>query len=281
LFRVHYICMDKKKKLQESSVETEEISADQKHSKEVPAFVTEVVEEVENDDEEVGESLAEEKEAVPEEILSNDNKKDVSDLEIHNEVLHEELHEEHETEDPHPEDTKRQMVEDIFSPKQTNNLVDIAINKKTATQPAIVWASIIIVVSIVTGGGMILLTKNIGEKNTVAVTPTPTVTQILTPSPMPKEVKREDLKIQVLNGGGKAGAGSKMKTFLTDLGYTVSAVGNTDEYTFEKTEIEVKAGKESVLELVRTDLTKDYSLGTASSTLASDSPFDVRVTVGK
>jgi hypothetical protein len=94
-------------------------------------------------------------------------------------------------------------------------------------------------------------------------------------------VKPGDLKVQVLNGGGKAGAASKMKTFLTEKGYVVTATGNTDQYSFDKTEIDVKAGKESALQLLKSDLEKEYTLGTMAASLSSDSPFDVRVTVGK
>jgi hypothetical protein len=277
LFRVHYICMDKKKKLQNQPEEIDETSTTEETSKDTPTFVTEVVEEVEENNGS-GESSVEENENSQEEIASE--KEEIEEMEPSPEY---EKYEKKQflDEEPHPEQSKKQMVEDIFSSKQTNNLVDIAINKKQPTQPAIVWAIIIIIVALVTGGAMILLTKTMGEKKETAAKPTPTVAQVSTPTPTAAAIKRSDLKIQVLNGGGKAGAGSKMKTFLTDLGYTVSAVGNTDEYTFEKTEIEVAAGKEGALELLRNDLAKDYSLGTMSATLAAGSPYDARVTVGK
>jgi hypothetical protein len=269
--------MDKKKKLQKEPEETDETPMHEETPNDAPTFVTEVVEEVGNEEDgfqkpDIG------KESVYEDVGFTEEKEEAEPTFV------QERHEKREYEidnEPHQEATKKQMVEDIFSSKQTSNLVDIAINNKQTTQPAIVWAIIIIVVALVTGGGLILLTKTMGEKKETTVKPTPTVIQTIAPTPVPVEVKREDLKIQVLNGGGKAGAGSKMKTFLTDLGYVVSAVGNTDEYTFEKTEIEVKAGKEGALELLRNDLAKDYSLGTMSATLASDSPYDARVTVGK
>lgn len=273
--------MDKKKKIQKESEEIVETTVHEEISKDTPTFVTEVVEEVDED-----ENIREEEPIIEKERISEDGKPEQEEVEEMEEEAPQVIPErfvkkEYEIDEQRPEVTKRQMVEDIFSSKPTNNIVDIAINKKQSTQPAIVWAIIIIAVALMTGGGMILLTKTMGEKVTTTPKPTPTIAQTMTPSPVPVAVKREDLKVQVLNGGGKAGAGSKMKTLLTGLGYTVSAVGNTDEYTFEKTEIEVKVGKEGALELVRNDLAKDYSLGTMSATLASDSPYDVRVTVGK
>jgi hypothetical protein len=268
--------MDKKKKLQKQPEEIDEKTTYEETSNDAPTFVTEVVEEVRNEEETARPDVG--KEAVYEDVGFDSEEKEETEPSFVQE-RHEKR--EYEIDEPRQEVTKKQMVEDIFSSKQTNNLVDIAINKNTATQPAIVWAIIIIVVALLTGGGMILVTKTMGEKKETAAKPTPTITQIITPSPVPVELKRGDLKIQVLNGGGKAGAGSKMKTFLTDLGYVVSAVGNTDEYTFDKTEIEVKTGKEGALELLRNDLAKDYSLGTMSAALASDSPYDARVTVGK
>lgn len=269
--------MDKKKILQKQPEENDETPVREEISNDAPTFVTEVVEEVNEDEIPTEESLeektnsSEETESITEEIEN-----------IEPPTIKERFEKrEYEIDEPRQEVSKKQMVEDIFSTKQTNNLVDIAINKKQTTQPAIVWAIIIIAVALLTGGGMILLTKTMGENKETSEKPTPTVAQVITPTPIPTVVKREDLKIQVLNGGGKAGAGSKMKTVLTDLGYVVSDVGNTAEYTFEKTEIEVKAGKEGALELLRNDLAKDYSLGTMSATLAVDGPYDVRVTVGK
>jgi hypothetical protein len=271
--------MDKKKNLQKSPEEIEEIASEKENSHDSPTFVTEVVEEVEVE-EDISEKLVEEKEPVFEEPQPDRQEQEEEEPEAEF-VERKEYRKELDEEKPRPEPNKRQMVEDIYSSKQTHNVVDIAINKKQTTQPAIVWAIIIIAVALVTGGGMILLTKTMGEKKETVAKPTPTMAQSITPTSVPVEIKRSDLNIQVLNGGGTAGAGSKMKTFLTGLGYTVSNVGNTDEYTFEKTEIEVKVGKEGALELLKNDLAKEYSLGTMSAALASDSPYDVRVTVGK
>jgi len=271
--------MDKKKKPLESPEEIEKITSEKETPNDSPTFVTEVVEEVESD-EEIAEKQSEGKEPVFEETESDEEEKEEEQSEA-GFVQKQEYRKEPEEERLRPEPSKRQMVEDIYSSKQTHNIVDIAINRKKTNQPAIIWAIIIIVVALLTGGGMILLTKTMGENKGGTTKPTPTVAQSITPTPVPVEIKRGDLNVQVLNGGGKVGAGSKMKTFLTELGYTVSNVGNTEEYTFEKTEIEVKAGKEGALELLKNDLAKDYSLGTMSATLASDSPYDARVTVGK
>jgi hypothetical protein len=204
--------MDKKKKLQKEPEETGETPMHEEPSNDTPTFVTEVVEEVGNEEETERQDMG--KESAYEDVGFTEEKEEAEPTFV------QERHEKREYEiddEPRQEAAKKQMVEDIFSSKHTSNLVDIAINKNTKTQPAIVWAIIIIVVALVTGGGLILLTKTMGEKKETTAKPTPTVMQTIAPTPVPVEVKREDLKIQVLNGGGKAGAGSKMKTFLTDL----------------------------------------------------------------
>jgi hypothetical protein len=98
---------------------------------------------------------------------------------------------------------------------------------------------------------------------------------------VPVALKRSDIAVQVLNGGGKAGAATKMKTLLTDKGYQVKDVGNTDEYNHDKTEILVKPGKESAIGLLKKDLEDTYTVGSATATLPADSTYDAQVIVGK
>ena len=72
-----------------------------------------------------------------------------------------------------------------------------------------------------------------------------------------------------------------MKSFLETKGYTVVEVGNTSAYTYQTTDILVKAGKEPYAQLLATDLKTDYSLGSTSASLAQDLPYDAQVIVGK
>ena len=111
--------------------------------------------------------------------------------------------------------------------------------------------------------------------------PTPTPTPAPTPSPSPAVPSRGDLKVQVLNGGGTPGSAGKVRKFLEDKGYTVKDVGNAEEYTYQKTEIHVRPDKSAYLDLLKADVSKDYTIGTSSADLSPDSPYDAQVIVGK
>lgn len=90
-----------------------------------------------------------------------------------------------------------------------------------------------------------------------------------------------DITIQVLNGGGVIGAGSKMKKFLEEKGYKVSEVSNADTFSYQKTEVHVKASKSSYQALLINDLKDSFSVATDTSALSSDIGFDARIIVGK
>ncbi|MBI2404669.1 LytR C-terminal domain-containing protein [Candidatus Gottesmanbacteria bacterium] len=77
------------------------------------------------------------------------------------------------------------------------------------------------------------------------------------------------------------GAASKMKAFLEDKGYTVADVANADDYTYDKTEVQVQEGKEAYQKLLIDDLEDTYALATDAAALASTVSYDARVIVGK
>lgn len=72
-----------------------------------------------------------------------------------------------------------------------------------------------------------------------------------------------------------------MKKALEAKGYTVKDTGNTEEYTYDKTEIHVKVSKKDALSLAEADLKSTYSLGTSAADLEDSVAYDVRVIVGK
>ncbi len=111
-----------------------------------------------------------------------------------------------------------------------------------------------------------------------------TETTVVNQSPEPTtapvtEVKREDLKVQVLNGSGVSGAAAKAKTFLEGLGYVDVAAGNADG-DFAQTEIELREAKSSASEMIKKDLETNYTLADTIGTLDSSSDYDVVITVG-
>ncbi|OGH41809.1 MAG: hypothetical protein A3H79_04600 [Candidatus Levybacteria bacterium RIFCSPLOWO2_02_FULL_36_8b] len=127
------------------------------------------------------------------------------------------------------------------------------------------------------------------ETPTPEVTVTPTEKAIQTPTPKPKAdpvdkatgLNREDLTIEVQNGGGVVGAASKGADFLKSLGYHVASTGNADNYDYENTVIKVKSDKSKYLPLLKKDLSANYSVGTSSEDLSASSSADALVIIGK
>ena len=118
---------------------------------------------------------------------------------------------------------------------------------------------------------------NLGEVLTVK-TATPTPRPSATPTPTPSFAK-EDLKIQVLNGGGVAGKATDVKEILTDKGYLDIITGNADNFDYEKTELQVKKSKSQAYSMVAADL-KDYITSPTQTTLAEDETADVVLIIG-
>ncbi|GAB4219367.1 MAG: hypothetical protein Fur009_5200 [Candidatus Microgenomates bacterium] len=121
--------------------------------------------------------------------------------------------------------------------------------------------------------------KNI--KSPISLTnPTPTIN----PSPLPSltptpSFKKEDLKIQVLNGSGVAGKASEMKDILKKKGYSEIITGNADKFDYKTTEIQIKKDKYQAVNLIKEDL-KDYlSIFKESSLEASKTP-DIIIIIG-
>ncbi len=184
------------------------------------------------------------------------------------------------------EKRKEEVVGELFQPKEAEVMPEISMHSQKSSRPIILWAIITLVAALVVGGGIFVMKngQTLHLPSIVAVpTPTPTKTPTPTPSPTPtiSDLKKDSLNIQVLNGGGTPGAATKMKQLLESKGYTVGATGNTDTYTYDQTIISVKSSKQAYLQLLESDLTSSYTLGTSSADLADDVSYDARVIVGK
>lgn len=189
-----------------------------------------------------------------------------------------------------PQEQKRandkETIEEIFTKESSPSVFpDITEHKSHSPAPVFLWAIIIIAVALLTGGTLLVVVSGIPKLPTMLTKPAPPAKQDLasqgTPTPIPAQAARSDITIQILNGGGTPGSASKAKVFLEKKGYTVAETGNTDKYTYAKTELLVKPGKEAYLEFLQEDLKEDYTIGTASATLPADVAFDARVIVGK
>lgn len=184
-------------------------------------------------------------------------------------VTHEEV-----TEEP------KGNVESLFVKSEPGVSPEITVvSKKSA--PLGVWVGAMLGVALAIGVSLVVLVRGPSTLPFMGAKPTPTLVPTVMPTPAPTALNRSDIKVQVLNGGGTPGAGSRMKTFLEEKGYSVVSVGNTDEYTYEQTEILVKSDKDVYKTLLSDDLKVDYSLGTSSATVEASAEYDAQVIVGK
>lgn len=116
---------------------------------------------------------------------------------------------------------------------------------------------------------------------TVSPTPSPMSTIAATATPSATLVPKANLKIQVLNGSGQAGAASKMATFLKDLGYESIDTGNAKTYDYQATEIQVKAGEAKLYKELQDALAKDFTIAKEPGILPASSEYHVVVIVGE
>jgi hypothetical protein len=176
---------------------------------------------------------------------------------------------------------QRQVVEELFSKHEPDSLTEISIHHKKPGRSPFIWAIVVLVAALTTGAGLLFFSGNVSIGSVMPAKPTPEPTAEPTQAPVVSQLNREDLKVQVLNGGGVAGAASKMKEFLTEKGYQVTDVGNTEDYSYDLTEIVVKSGADGVIALLEEDLEEEYEIGSTSAILDEDALYDVRVIVGK
>jgi hypothetical protein len=176
----------------------------------------------------------------------------------------------------------KDVVGSLFSKEPTGISPEITVVGKRDTSLG-VWVGAMLGIALAVGVSLIVLVRGPQTfTSMIPAKPTPTAVPTIAPTAAPVvAVSRKDVKIKVLNGGGVVGAGSKMKTFLEDKGYTVSDVGNADAYTYETTDIKVKAGSETIGKMLSDDLKADYSLGSTSADLAESVSYDAEVIVGK
>lgn len=182
------------------------------------------------------------------------------------------------------EDTTKGSVESLFA-KATSPTPSVApeitVVGKRGT-PVGVWVGAMLGIVLAIGVSLILLVRGPSHLSFLSPKPTPTPTQAPTPIPtIASVVNRKDVKVSVLNGGGVAGAGTKMKVFLENKGYTVTSVGNADAYTFDQTEVHVKSGSDAIASLLKDDLKSDYTVASSTGTVDTSAAYDAQVIVGK
>lgn len=111
------------------------------------------------------------------------------------------------------------------------------------------------------------------------VTKTPVVpTPTYAPTPAPS-LKREDLKIKILNGSGTAGKAGQVKDILKNKGYQEILTGNADTFDFTQTVLQVKKSKSDATNMIQADL-KDYVSSFKQTVLDEKEAADVVIIVG-
>jgi len=101
-------------------------------------------------------------------------------------------------------------------------------------------------------------------------------------SPVDKSgLDRSKLSVTVENGSGIEGTAGKAADILKEIGYNVPTIGNAGNYNYKGVTIKVKKEKSNFLDLLKKDLSKNYSINSTSSDLSSDSPTDCLIIIGK
>ena len=124
--------------------------------------------------------------------------------------------------------------------------------------------------------------KNSSEEKQIASLLQKVNSELSAPTPTPNPtLDRGKLTVSVQNGSGVTGAAAKASDMLKKLGYNITATGNADKEDYQNLKIQVKTGKKDYLPLLKSDLSKSYTVGVASSDLAESSPTDAVVIIGK
>jgi len=110
-------------------------------------------------------------------------------------------------------------------------------------------------------------------------TPTPTAKPL--PSPTPTlAIKKEELKVKILNGSGTPGKANELKSLMQKLDYQDIVTGNADNYDYETSVIQVKKTNEAAFSLLRNDL-KEYIANPQGETLDEKETADVVIIIGQ
>ncbi|MFH1827238.1 MAG: LytR C-terminal domain-containing protein [bacterium] len=108
--------------------------------------------------------------------------------------------------------------------------------------------------------------------------PTPTIEQKKpTPTPTP-EIKKDEIKIKILNGSGEVGKASDAETIFNDLGYKETVTDNADNFDYTATQIQIKKSLSYLIDTLKKDL-KEYVSSPKIVTLNEDETSDVIIIV--
>jgi hypothetical protein len=189
------------------------------------------------------------------------------------------------------ETPKKEEVEQV--PEKAETKIEEALSipdlEEEEQQEKTNYLWIIIPVALLIGalvGGLITYFSGISKIGTVEPTPTaeatvePTVTSEPTASPS-STLKRDTVKLQILNGSGVSGLAGKAKTYLEGLGYKDVQTGNASKSDLTETIVSAKKdAKKELLDAVIADLSKNYKVADETEVLQATSKYDFVITLG-
>jgi len=182
------------------------------------------------------------------------------------------------------EDQEVKLTEKEVISESSTEAADLVKDEKANKKPFWIIFPVILLVGALAGGVFIyregVKKTEKTEEQLAVVSPSPIPTE--TPEALPvAELKREDLKLQVLNGAGVAGTAAKAREFLEGLGYKEVAIGNADSFDYEETEVSIKEDKKDYLEMLTDDLSEEYTLSAQTPYVDKENEFDAIVVIGK
>lgn len=198
-----------------------------------------------------------------------------------------ETEEEPAEEEPDEESDEEETVEESTeeSTEEPDEEPTVVVEDGMGKKKYILIGLIVIAGLAIIGGGIFVYRRAMSKKEAApGVTPSPSP-ELTTPTETPEasptaELKREDLKLQVLNGSGVVGAAGEAEELLEGLGYEDIETGNADSYDYEETEVSIKEDKEDYSKMLTDDLSEKYTLAAETKALDEESEFDAVVIIG-
>lgn len=179
---------------------------------------------------------------------------------------------------------KKKSESDVFTPKKTPFSFKPSFNFPISKGKVPKELLLFILSTIVSFGLFSIVSKSNfhfslpnfpSDKKEIKITPTP-----LPPSPTPTpSLKREELKVKILNGSGTPGKASEVKDILKDKKYLEILTGNADNFDYTITEVQLKKEKMDAKGYILSDI-QDY-VSSPTITQADDAEkADVIIIVG-
>lgn len=217
--------------------------------------------------------VSEEKESEKEESSEKEDSAQVEDRPATQEEEENETKEEVEAKDD----------EEVAKPAESSFSTAFPTEKKSEggkKSKVIIVICLCIIFTILGFFGGYLYARNMGSVNSSESLSTDTA-PVPSATPTPEEVDLSAYSIEVLNGSGVAGvAGTEQQALETD-GFSVENTGNAETQDFAETVVAVTSSvPDDFIKKLKDSLSERYVLATDTESLASDSTYDVVVTVG-